>query len=457
MNVVTRGIRNAFRNATRTISIVLILGLTIGLSLVMLIANQAVDAKIKQTMSSIGNTVNIQPAGFSAGSTLNNALTAQKLAAIKKIPHVKNLTQMLTSHAQTEGTSNSAAPRGAQSSGGDNSYQTSLKSPYKLSCDKGGCSGGGMALSNSGGGTPTLPSNFSLPIGFLGTNKPTDPAEINATSFKILSGKAMSGSKDANEALVSKDMAKKNGLKVGSTFTAFGATIRVAGIFQTDTQIGNSTVILSLPSLQRLTKQKNVVTNAIATVDSLDNLESTSKAIKSKLGSSADVTSSLDQAKQAIEPLHSVKNISLYSLVGAVTAGAIIILLTMIMIVRERKREIGILKAIGFSNVRIIGQFIYEALTLTTLGSLIGLGIGTLGGGPVTTSLVNNTGTGGSGGMVQALHGPGSDAIKNIQATVGWDIILYGFGAALLIALVGSILAASLIAKVRPSEVLRSE
>ena len=41
MNAVSRGVRNAFRNATRTTSIILILGLTIGLSFVMLIAHRA--------------------------------------------------------------------------------------------------------------------------------------------------------------------------------------------------------------------------------------------------------------------------------------------------------------------------------------------------------------------------------------------------------------------------------
>ena len=42
MNNVSRGVRNAFRNGIRTISIVLILALAIGLALAMLVARQAV-------------------------------------------------------------------------------------------------------------------------------------------------------------------------------------------------------------------------------------------------------------------------------------------------------------------------------------------------------------------------------------------------------------------------------
>ena len=63
MNGYARGVKNAFRNKVRTISIVLILGLSIGLAVSMLVANQAVSNKIADVKSSVGNTVSISPAG----------------------------------------------------------------------------------------------------------------------------------------------------------------------------------------------------------------------------------------------------------------------------------------------------------------------------------------------------------------------------------------------------------
>jgi putative ABC transport system permease protein len=45
-----RGIRNAFRSATRTVSIILILGLAIGLAVVMLTAHRSVSDKIAATL-----------------------------------------------------------------------------------------------------------------------------------------------------------------------------------------------------------------------------------------------------------------------------------------------------------------------------------------------------------------------------------------------------------------------
>jgi putative ABC transport system permease protein len=63
MNVFSRGVRNAFRNMIRTFSIIVILGLSIGLSLTMLVANHAVSDKITSVKASVGNTVTISPAG----------------------------------------------------------------------------------------------------------------------------------------------------------------------------------------------------------------------------------------------------------------------------------------------------------------------------------------------------------------------------------------------------------
>lgn len=469
MNVATRGIRNAFRNATRTLSIVIILGLSIGLSMVMLIAHQAVDTKIATTLRSIGNTITIAPAGFVMGSDANNALTTSQLDKVQKLAHVTRLTETLRDHLQTEGTtSKPQLPPGAQAKeiGPDSSSNasTNLKSTVKLNSNGGSSGGGGMFIAGGPNGAPQLPSNFSLPVPIVGTSQPTDPTGIDATSFKITSGTAIDGGKDSNDAMISTDMASKNNLGVGSTFTAYGTTLKVAAIFDSGTQDGNSNVIVSLPTEQRLSNQKNVVTRAIATADSLTNLSSVTSDIKKALGSSADVTSNVDQANQALEPLNGVKSVSLYSLIGAVAAGAVIILLTMIMIVRERKREIGVLKAIGFSNARIMFQFMAESLTLTILGLVVGLVIGIFGGDPVTTTLVNNSNNqgqnmpmGGGTFSVHKLDGPAFSSLSDIHAHIGWSIILYGLGAAVLIALSGSALASYFISRVKPAEVLRSE
>lgn len=448
MNVVTRGIRNAFRNTIRTFSIVVILGLSIALALSMLIARQAVGDKIDSVKSSVGNTISVSPAGYNAMSDANNALSTSDLAKVKTISHVSSVAENLTGRLTTEGSTAMAGPGGQT----DSNATTSLKSAVNLnSVNKDG--DGPKIMIN---GSTSLPSNFSLPVSILGTTDPTHP---NGNNITIKSGEAIDGNADVNKAMVSTAMADKNNLKVGSTFTAYGETLTVAAIFDSGTQAGNDIVVISLSALQRLSDQSDTISGATVTVDSADNLSSTTSAVKSALGSDADVQSAQEEAENTIKPLQNIQTISMYSLIGAVIAGSVIILLTMIMIVRERHREIGVVKAIGASNISIMIQFMIEAVTLTTLGAVIGIAAGVIAGNPITKLLVDNSTSsgggmqGGPGGAVRSI----SRGVGNITASVGWDIILYGLGAAIIIAVIGSSIASFFIAKVRPAEVMRAE
>ncbi|HUB93638.1 MAG TPA: FtsX-like permease family protein [Verrucomicrobiae bacterium] len=484
MNPVSRGIRNAFRNGVRTGSIVVILGLSIGLSLTMLVAQRAVENKIASVKSSIGNTITISPAGFTAGSDANNALTTTELTKAQQVSHVTDVTEILTDRQSTTGSTSPSFGR----FGGDSSTTapttTSLTSPITININS---NGGGGKFFISGGGGASLPSNFSLPVSFIGTNGPASANSLSGSTITLSSGAMISGSSTANDALISTQMASKNNLKVGSTFTAYNATLTVTGIFNTSNQSAENTVLLSLPALQSLSGQSGVVTSAIATVDSLDNLSSATTAVKNALGSSADVVSAQQEADNTVAPLNSVKTVSTFSLIGAVVAGAVIILLVMVMVVRERKKEIGVVKAIGGSNLRIISEFMVESLTLAVLGAVVGLFIGVIGGQPVTKMLVTNsansstttTVAGPNGGTITSTRGGGGfgggnggfgggfgngfrrngavKGISDIKAQIGWGILLDGFGAAVLIAVLGSTLSAGMIAKVRPSTIMRAE
>jgi len=482
MNVISRGFRNVFRNSIRAVSIVVILGLSIGLALTMLIARQAVNQKIQSVKSSIGNTISIAPAGFSSFSSVNNSLTTSELSKVSALNHVTSVAETLTDRLTTIGSTQPSFGGFGPQSSSTSTGQTSLTSPVTFNIGGGG---GHFFYSGGAGGSTTAPTNFTPPITITGT---TNPASLDGTSLTISSGKTISGTATADQALISSAMASKNSLSAGSTFTAYGTTMTVAGIFKTSNQADENSIIVSLPTEQSLSGQTGDVTSAVATVDSLDNLDSVTTAIKNTLGSSADVTSAEAQANATVQPLNSVKNVSLFSLIGAVIAGAVIILLNMIMIVRERRREVGVLKAIGASNVRIMAQFVTEAVTFTLLGAVIGLIIGVAGGNPVTKLLVNNStsstststaagpgfgvttnGGGGSssapvirsnggGGFFNRIGGRSTvNSLKDIHAVIGWRLLLDGLAAAVIIALVGSAMASVLISRIRPAEVMRGE
>jgi putative ABC transport system permease protein len=465
MTTVGRGIRNAFRNATRTVSIILILGLAIGLAFVMLIAHRSVSDKVAATLSSVGNTVNIGPPGYSAGGQLGKFLTAAELAPIAHLHGVTSLDEYFNGTAKASdlppssatGTgSTQNAPKSVQGHGSGGSAgpvkqgSTSLKYP------------GTLALATQGLACepePCTPPISFFTIYFSGSNQPTDAGNIGASTLSIVSGHPISGTTSAYDAMISTAMARKNGLKVGSAFTAYGKTFTVAAIFESDSQQGDDTVITSLPVLDRLEGDTGLVFSAVVTAASLNELAKVTSEIERTLGPRASVVSYLADADRAVSDLDGVKSIAVDSLAGAVGAAVVILFLVMVMIVRERKREIGILKAIGASNGAIMAQFTTEALTFTLLGLAVGAIVGIIAAGPVTSALVSNSGVSADTGA-RGLFGAGSPVLSHlsdISAQVGLGVILDGLAAAVIIAVLASAAAAWMIGRIRPAQVLRSE
>ncbi len=462
MNPVNRGVRNAFRNYTRTISIVIIIGISIGLGLSMLVARQAVTAKIASVKSSVGTTVSISAAGVRGFDGGGNPLTQTQLSGISKIDHVTAVNESLTDRLT--------------------SSNTNIKSGITAG------SLGQRFLRNSGssfpGGADNNPfANFTPPVSVLGTTDPTNlSSTIGGGTFKLTSGKAFSANSTENVAVIGNGIATANSLAVNSTFTAYGQTVTVIGIYDSGNTFSNNQVLMPLTTLQTLSGQPGDITSATVTVDSLDNVTTVTNEISKTLGTSADVTNQIQQANNTVTPLENIQTITLYSLIGALIAGAVIIFLIMIMIVRERRREIGVLKAIGASNVKVMYQFLTEAITLTLLGAVIGIIIGIAAAEPITKLLITNStqssttqSVGGGGGGFRAFSSNGGgnvslnpqanrgafrgvrNTFSDVHAIVGWTIILDGIIAALIIALVGSAAASLLISKVRPSEVMRAE
>ena len=142
MSVASRGIRNAFRNATRTISIVLILGLAIGLAFVMLTAHHSVTNKIASMLSSVGNTVNIGPPGYSAGGLLGKFLTTAELAPIAHLHGVTSLDEYFNGAAIARDSTQNDTPKGTVVHGSGGSA-----SPIK----QGSGGGAGPVKQGSGG------------------------------------------------------------------------------------------------------------------------------------------------------------------------------------------------------------------------------------------------------------------------------------------------------------------
>jgi len=176
------------------------------------------------------------------------------------------------------------------------------------------------------------------------------------------------------------------------------------------------------------------------------------------------VTQGQRNLQTAISSLDSVKNISFIAFVAALGTAGLIILLIMVMLVRERRREIGVLKAIGAPNRTIGLQFVLEALVLVTLGSVVGAAVASLASGSIASALISSSGsTGAPTGRRGFPGGPGgafggaSQLLTSVTASASPGVIATGIAAVFGVAIIGALVPALLTARIRPIEVLRGE
>ncbi|WP_427016464.1 ABC transporter permease [Pseudarthrobacter sp. P1] len=487
MSVIARSVGNALRNKVRTGAVVVILAVAIGLALSMLVANQAVAAKVSSLKASVGNNLTVNPAGARGGQGGGEPLTAADVTKAAAVAHVSDVTGSLSARlsnaaaSTTTGTADAgAAPGGPGGFGaGGTTSLTSAVDPGTLGNR---ANSSGSATSGTGS---TARRTFTIPIeatGISGTLNASGEA-INITDGAALSDFAAT----STQALVGTTLATKNSLQVGSTFTVQDRTVTVAGIFDAGTAFDNNTIFLPLAATQTLLDQAGEISTMTVTVDSIDNVEATKTALANALGSTrVDVSSGGQNLESAVSSLSTVQNISLIGFIAALVTAGLIVLLIMIMVVRERRREIGVLKAIGASNRTIGVQFVIEALVLVVMGSVGGAAVAAFSSNSIVSALVaGNTasttagtrarGTGGAASQFagQAAAGglPGggqfgggrgafagaSQLIGTINTSVGWQTLVVGVVGILLIAAVGALVPALLTAKVRPIEVLRGE
>ena len=459
MNVVTRGIKNTLRSPLRSGAIVLMLAISIGLIVSMLVARSSVDAKITEVKAGTASTITVSPAGIRGGFGGGDPLTAEQVTTITKTNHVASVTSTLVDQLGTD--------------------DTNLVSSLEL-----GNFGQRMQRFESGSGS-NQPQIIAGPINdsadqadrpaptprttITGTTNP-DSASTSGGNLTLTSGTTIDGSSSDLVALIGTNLATKNNLQVGGTFTTFDKTITVKGIYKTGNMFEDSGVIMPLATVQALTEQPNAVTTATVHVDSSENVALTVTSLKNSLGDKADITSEADRTASSLAPLESIASLAMGGVIAATIAGAAIILLAMIMIVRERRREIGVIKAIGGTNFKVISQFVTEAMTLTVIGGIVGIGLGILVSGNVTQSLVQNQqntnqptiqrgpgGPGGPGGFARGISTQLSQNVQNVTSSITPAVFATAVGITILVAIIGSAIPAWFIARIRPAEVLRTE
>lgn len=90
-----------------------------------------------------------------------------------------------------------------------------------------------------------------------------------------------------------------------------------------------------------------------------------------------------------IKPVENLKGVSAAFLVVILAAGCLILVLLSLLGVRERKYEIGVLRAIGMPKAKVAFGLVCESVCVLAVCLCIGLGVGRLAAQPVTDALMD--------------------------------------------------------------------
>ncbi|MDX6345535.1 MAG: putative transport system permease protein [Streptomyces sp.] len=217
-------------------------------------------------------------------------------------------------------------------------------------------------------GAPTIATNWSV--------WPRSPV-------KLTSGHAPHGD---GQALIDADTADKKHLRIGDTLRVIAQPgtfpVRVVGIATfTTTNPGAALLFLDTPTSQaRLIGRTGVATSVDA--DAVPGLSDAAleRRISAALGPGYGYTTQAQQAKSDAASLATFLDVIKYVMLGfagiAVLVGVFLIVNTFSMLIAQRTRELGLLRALGAERRQVRRSVLLEALLLGLAGSTLGLAAG---------------------------------------------------------------------------------
>lgn len=412
MSVVRRAIRNLIRSPLRTGGIVAILSVSIGLALIMVTVHGATENQLGSIGQQIGTEITVRPAGRFGMMGGNGTLAQEDVDKLSDVSHVVSV----QGSVQTQYT-------------GD-----SLES----------------AVEQGGPGGGSFPGGFRMGIMVMGFDTATEnPTLMGDAQMDIAEGRYFTTDEnDADVIVVGKALADKNNLAIGSTVGINGTPVEVIGIYDSGQVFGNNMLVMPIGTVQRLFSLGGV-TSVTVQADDVNNVDAVVSSIREIFPESvADVTTAQDMYQRINSSVASAQSTSQMAMIVAFIVAGVVILFAVVLMVRQRVKEIGILKAIGASNRQIELQLGGEALGMSVMAAIIGALITYPLAQKVANLLVASPGGGFGGGITR---------VAGINIAVSPEIFLYALGIAIALAVAASIFPAWYISRIKPAEVLRYE
>lgn len=439
MSLLLRSLRNLVRSPLRTILMVVLLAVSIGLALIMTTVHAATQSELDNVGGQIGTEITVRAAGSFGGMGGGEPLDADGVDQLSGIEHVASVQATV----QTQYTGDSLESGVDAGTIGTPPDQRAGRSPSF-----------GTMTPPSGGG-------FGGGIMVMGVNATTqNPTLMGAATFELVAGSYIT-SDNADEMVMGQALAEANSLTIGSTVDLEGTDLTVVGIYDSGTVFANNMIVMPVRTAERVFDLDGV-TSVTVVADDVANVDAVVEGIRGIFDEeTADVTTAEDTYQRISGSVDSTESASNIGMIVAFVAAGVVVLFSVVLMIRQRVKEIGIMKAIGASNWRIGLQLSMETLAVSAVGAVIGALITYPLAQRVADLMTGSGSTGAAGpGMGRAPGGMFAEVggrIGGLDVAVSPVIFLWALAIAALLAVLASVLPAWYIARVRPAEVLRNE
>lgn len=411
MSVVSRAVRNVVRARARSVGVAVAVGIALSAFLILSQIDLGVNSDLASARAAVADLIDIEPAGgsgfFDPSAHLPNGL----LPTIDKTPEVLSAQRIL------------------------------IESP-------------GFSAGNGSGGR----GNFSLYQG-VDTYGPISSfgGFGGGSSVTITLGRTLDAAdENASVALVGTTYASDHNVIPGSTISVNGSAERVVGIFSTGSNFGSRNIILPYPAAQSAFAASGPSLISV-TVSSSADLDAVLSDLRNALGSNVAVTAPSQSTGGAFgSAVDSILSSTQFESYTALAIGAAVMVVVMALVTAQRTREIGLLKAFGFPNGRILSQLALEGLTLSLIGLPIGL-VATVGLGPSVAQLVANSSSAPSGGGGRFFGNFASRLIGGVSFSITPEILALGIAVTFAFGLIGSLYPILRALRLKPAEAVRRE
>ncbi len=194
------------------------------------------------------------------------------------------------------------------------------------------------------------------------------------------------------EIVVGRDLAYRLGLRLGDSLLVYSPQnfvsqdelrlpeeLTVSGIFEVGMwEFDGNYVLTSLNTARSIYDVEQGVHNIQIMTEQPMNAMRTAKDIGDQLGPYFDSRSWIDLNRQMFTALQTEKNMMFFLLIFITIVAAFGITNTLITLTVQKTHEIGLLKALGFTNRRIVNIFLWIGAVQGVIGTGLGLGFGLL-------------------------------------------------------------------------------